>query len=286
MREENFMKKTGNSVLHFLAVLFLMPQFWTAAFHSPAEAQTPENGVCAHRGASIECPENSLEAFQRAIDIGADWIETDVLPTADGKLVLCHNRTTGAYTSQDLDITQTAYTDLCRLDMAEKFRARNGLTLEECPPLKIVLLEEALELILKNKKARLTLHMKGNALDGIVKTVKKMNAEEWIGFNGHESLLIPAQKEFPNAQMFWDRYGSDADADIELGKKLGFDSMIFFFRDVTPEKAAKVRAAGFEVGAWTVNGKKEMEALLDAGVTRFYTDDPRLLLQVIEERAK
>lgn len=255
-----------------------------ALFPALVSAQTPENGVCAHRGASIECPENSLEAFQRAIDIGADWIETDVLPTADGKLVLCHNRTTGAYASQDLDITRTTYADLCRLDMAEKFRARNGLTLEQCPPLKIVLLEEALELILKNKKARLTLHMKGNALEGIVKIVKEMGAEEWIGFNGHESLLIPAKKEFPNAKMFWDRYGSDAEADITLGKKHGFDSMIFFFKDVTPEKAAKVRAAGFEVGAWTVNGETDMKVLLDAGVTRFYTDDPRLLLKVMGER--
>lgn len=251
---------------------------------SQLSAQTPENGVCAHRGASIELPENSLEAFQRAIDLGADWIETDVLPTADGKLVLCHDASTGTYTSQNMKISETAYEDLCRLDMAEKFRARKKLTLEECPPLKIVLLEEALELILKNQKARLSLHMKGNALAGIVKIVKEMEAEEWIGFNGHESLLIPAKKEFPNAKMFWDRYGSDVDKDIELGKTHGFKTMVFFYRDVTPEKAAKVKAAGMEVGAWTVNGEADMRKLLDMGVTRFYTDDPRLLLKVQADR--
>lgn len=262
----------------------LVPALFLALLPVLANAQTPENGVCAHRGASIERPENSLAAFQQAIDIGADWIETDVIPTADGVLVLCHNPTTGEYTSQNLEITKTTFAELSKLDMAEKFRARNKLTLEQCPTLRITLLEEALELILKNKKARLTLHMKGNSLPGIVKLVKEMGAEDWIGFNGHESLLVPAKKEFPNAPLFWDRYGTDVDADIALGKKLGFNTMIFAYRDVTPEKAAKVRDAGFVVGAWTVNGEKDMNALLDAGVTRFYTDNPRLLLKVLEER--
>ncbi len=270
--------RSGKKAAAFVSALLL------ALIPSLTNAQTPENGVCAHRGASIERPENSLEAFQLAIDIGADWIETDVIPTSDGVLVLSHNPTTGEYTSRDLEITKTAFAELSKLDMAEKFRARNKLTLEQCPPLRITLLEDALKLILKNKKARLTLHMKGNSLPGIVKLVKELGAEEWIGFNGHESLLIPAKKEFPNVKLFWDRYGTDVDADIELGKKLGFNTMIFAFRDVTPEKAAKVRAAGFEVGAWTVNGEKDMKALLDAGVTRFYTDNPRLLLKVLDER--
>lgn len=45
----------------------------------------------AHRGASRACPENTLEAFRRAGEMGADAVELDVRRTADGALVVHHN---------------------------------------------------------------------------------------------------------------------------------------------------------------------------------------------------
>jgi glycerophosphoryl diester phosphodiesterase len=47
--------------------------------------------VIAHRGASGELPENTLPAFERAIELGADAIELDVHADADGRLVLTHD---------------------------------------------------------------------------------------------------------------------------------------------------------------------------------------------------
>ena len=49
--------------------------------------------VAAHRGFSEKYPENTMEAFRAAIEIGADEIETDVRVTADGELVLIHDAT-------------------------------------------------------------------------------------------------------------------------------------------------------------------------------------------------
>jgi len=48
--------------------------------------------VIAHRGASVERPENTLPAFERAIEIGADYVELDVHADADGRLVVTHDR--------------------------------------------------------------------------------------------------------------------------------------------------------------------------------------------------
>jgi glycerophosphoryl diester phosphodiesterase len=48
--------------------------------------------VIAHRGASWDEPENTLSAFRRAIEVGADYIEFDVHATADGDLVVVHSR--------------------------------------------------------------------------------------------------------------------------------------------------------------------------------------------------
>lgn len=48
--------------------------------------------VIAHRGASAEFPENTLPAFERAIEIGADFVEFDVRARPDGALVVTHDR--------------------------------------------------------------------------------------------------------------------------------------------------------------------------------------------------
>lgn len=48
--------------------------------------------VIAHRGASWDLPENTLSAFERAIEVGADYVEFDVHARSDGELVVCHDR--------------------------------------------------------------------------------------------------------------------------------------------------------------------------------------------------
>lgn len=47
--------------------------------------------IIAHRGASAACPENTMIAFERALELGATGIETDVQMSADGRLVLIHD---------------------------------------------------------------------------------------------------------------------------------------------------------------------------------------------------
>ena len=47
----------------------------------------------AHRGASLERAENTLEAFELAVELGADAIETDAHVTRDGRVVLAHDPT-------------------------------------------------------------------------------------------------------------------------------------------------------------------------------------------------
>ena len=62
----------------------------------------PNNGgvyVIAHRGAHADIPENTLAAYQKAIDLGADFVEFDLRTTRDGEFVCIHNETVDAYTS-------------------------------------------------------------------------------------------------------------------------------------------------------------------------------------------
>lgn len=70
--------------------------------------------IVAHRGAMSEKPENTIEAFQHAVDLGADIIEIDLWSSSDGHLFILHDRTlnrttdgTGLATAYSLDSLQS-----------------------------------------------------------------------------------------------------------------------------------------------------------------------------------
>lgn len=248
---------------------------------------TAENGVTAHRGDSWNHPENSLEAFRAANAIGADWIETDVHQTKDGQLVIAHNPTTGAYCSRDLNIGASTYAELAALDLAETFRARRKLTLAQCPRQRIVRLEEVLDLILKEKKARLSIQPKSECVDAVMALVRAKGAVSWVGFNDGSLPKMARVKELePSVPVFWDRFGSDMDKDVEVARTHGFESIVLFWKDATAEKVAKLKAAGFKVGVWTVNDPAELARFLEMGVQRIYTDDPKTLLGLVRAAAR
>ena len=72
--------------------------------------------VAAHRGASASHPENTMEAFRAAIEMGVDQIETDVRITADGELVLIHDATVDRTTNGTGKVAQMTLAELQALD--------------------------------------------------------------------------------------------------------------------------------------------------------------------------
>ena len=77
----------------------------------------------AHRGASGYAPENTWAAFDRAIDLGADAIETDVQLSADGALVLFHDGTVDRTSDGHGPVADHTLAELRRLDLGGWFSA-------------------------------------------------------------------------------------------------------------------------------------------------------------------
>src|SRR6185503_1991063 len=80
-----------------------------------AARRGPMTLVVAHRGAAAVAPENTMEAYRLAVEMGADAIELDVHLTADGKLAVMHDETverttnlTGAIASMSMKQLRTA----------------------------------------------------------------------------------------------------------------------------------------------------------------------------------
>lgn len=240
------------------------------------------NGVTAHRGNSSEFPENTIPAFQSGIDVGADWIELDILRTKDGQLVVTHDRTTKRVGDRDLVVAESSYDQLAKIDVATDFRRRTGKTLEDCPPQRMPLLEDVLRLVMKQARTRVSIQPKMNCVGDAVALVQSLQAERWVGFNdGNLQYMAQVKRLAPDIPVFWDR-GQDTniDEDIRIAKKHGFESLVIHHEGVTPGKVQRIRDAGIEVGAWTVNDRVTMKRMLNAGVERIYTDHPRLLLSL------
>ena len=80
--------------------------------------------VIAHRGACWELPENTLAAFERAIEVGADFVELDVHAARDGALVVCHDRPRGGELALEeaLDLLRGRIGVMCELKTPWRYR--------------------------------------------------------------------------------------------------------------------------------------------------------------------
>jgi glycerophosphoryl diester phosphodiesterase len=91
--------------------------------------------IVAHRGSSGHAPENTLAAFRRAVRDGADMIELDVRLTADGRLVVFHDRRLGRTAEGSTDVSSRTLSELRQLEagswFAPNFRAQKIPTLAE-----------------------------------------------------------------------------------------------------------------------------------------------------------
>ena len=77
--------------------------------------------LAAHRGDVVTCPENTLPAFKKAIEFGADMIETDVHMSKDGELVIMHDRGTSRLTGFDGDLNSMTLEEIRKLDAGGYF---------------------------------------------------------------------------------------------------------------------------------------------------------------------
>jgi len=108
LREGGWVEDCHTDVIHnFMDALKAVPEWSTSKNSSgPEQAQVqdyfrkPKHGntyVIAHRGAHVGIPENSIEAIQKAIDLGCDFVEIDTRATKDGRIVSVHNADVDRY---------------------------------------------------------------------------------------------------------------------------------------------------------------------------------------------
>ncbi|MCZ6755923.1 MAG: glycerophosphodiester phosphodiesterase family protein [Gemmatimonadetes bacterium] len=84
--------------------------------------------VIAHRGASADRPENTMGAFELALDHGADALEMDVQVSADGVPFIVHDRSTGRTADVDVPVEASTAAVLREIDAGHRFTVDGGHT--------------------------------------------------------------------------------------------------------------------------------------------------------------
>jgi glycerophosphoryl diester phosphodiesterase len=207
--------------------------------------------VIAHRGASSEEKENTLPAFERAIGLGADFVEFDVQASSDGGLVVFH----------DLRLDRLT-------EARGPLRTRPLAALRE---LGIPTLAEVLDLT--EGRIGVMAELKSPWLyrrhDIVARTVDVLPADGVVVSFSRRAILETRRLRPSLRTVQHVGYGTSIRAAAGFAWAAGYDAT-----RVTPRGIAKGRLLGLETTVYTVNDERRMLELQELGVSGIFTDYP------------
>jgi glycerophosphoryl diester phosphodiesterase len=235
--------------------------------------------VIAHRGASGHAPENTFAAFQRAVELGGTFIETDLHVTRDGRFVAIHDDTVERTTNGSGDVRNFALDELREVDAGMWFdRTFMG---ERIPTL-----EEVLEFS-RVHDVVFYLELKYAAVWGmdhalVAALQKAQSAPRTIVISFDPATLTPLRRLDPS--IMTGLLVEDAKPDcIQSAIDLGARQLCPKVSSVTPELVEKAHRSDLQVVTWTANTLADMRAMMAAGVDGIMTDFPDRLRALIED---
>lgn len=242
---------------------------------------TPTTSIWAHRGASSERPENTMSAFQRAVELGADGIELDVQRSADGRLVVLHDETVQRTTTGSGRLVQLEWPELSRL------RIRRG---EEVLDERLPLLEEVLDLLAPTALV-LNVELKdGNEpypgmdrqVDAAVRAAGMTGRVVLSSFN---HVQLAGTRDAGLGHPLGLLYGEPLWAAEEYATRFGAQAVHPPAETLDePGLLERFRGAGLAVHVWTPNAREELERMVGLGVDAVITDEVALALEVRNRR--
>ncbi|RGS34034.1 MULTISPECIES: glycerophosphodiester phosphodiesterase family protein [Clostridia] len=236
-----------------------------------------ETKVMAHRGASTEAPENTMAAFQKAIDDMSDYIELDVQLTNNGEVIVMHDSNAYRTTGVDANIVNMTYKEVKTLDAGSWFS--DEYVGENVPSLK-----EVLELT--QGKIKLNIELKpadnGTALaKNTVRLIEKYNMVNDCVITSFSESVLKAVKTY-NQEIKVGYILSAAYGDFYDMKNVDFFSVNAAF--LSKRTIDAIHNSGKRVYAWTVNNKESIKNLTNKGVDGIITDNPVLARETIYSR--
>lgn len=254
-----------------------------AAFPDAAAAAAayfmPSTTVTSHRGYSAVAPENTLPAFEAAINAGADCAELDVQMTKDGVVMLTHDTNLKRVTGKDANIYNLTYEEVRALDAGSFFGAEYAGT-------KIPTLQEVLDLC--KGKIRLNIEIKPNDASPTLEaeTARLIVDNGWVDDCVVTSLsydsLVKVKEAAPQIRCGYIMA-------VGVGNYYDLPAADFFSVEstfITSGMVQQLHLRGKTVSAWTIDRESDAERMKDLGVDDIITGDPPMVQRVLAESSE
>lgn len=236
----------------------------------------------AHRGASAVCPENTMAAFTKALELGAAGIETDVQMTKDGRLVLIHDETVKRTTGAEGFVKDYTYEEISKLDAGTWF----GSAFEGE---RIPLLEELLELT-QDRDTIVNIELKNTSVpypgleEKVIEAVNRFKMADRIVISSFNHYSLVHCKRIDPDIRTGILYMEGLYEPWEYAKRLQADALHAYKKAVLPEWVAAASRSGIAYHPFTVNDEDEMKALIEAEVAGIITDYPDVLARLLQTK--
>ena len=235
--------------------------------------------VWAHRGASGYAPENTLAAFQKAVDLGADGVELDIQLTKDDQIVVIHDET--------IDRTSDGKGWVKDYTLEELRAFSYNRTKPEYKHADIPTMREVFEL-LKPTGLFINIEIKTGVVfyekieEKILALTKEMGMEDRVCYSSFNHYTVTRIHELkPDAEVGF----LYADGPIDMpsyGVKHGVNALHPALYNLQYDGFVKeCKEKGLKLNVWTVNERPYMEMCCQYGVDAIITNYPDIAKEVV-----
>ena len=242
--------------------------------------------VVAHRGSSAAAPENTLQAFVRAIDEGADAIELDVRLTRDNRVVVIHDSRLEGTTDGYGRVRDSVLSDLKALRAG--FRSKRTALTEKIPTL-----GEVFDIV--RGKIGVNIEIKadrhgGRSFEIVRQCIGALNefraSSSVLVSSFHAPYLARMKRLAPavNTGLLYHPLIHLGRKPLPLARSIGASHIIFgrhAFRKTIVEAA---HDRNLLVGVYTINAEEQLSKALRYGIDMIYSDNPGLIVRLLQKR--
>lgn len=251
----------------------------------------PRPLLIAHRGASLAAPENTLEAFELAVRLGADVIELDVQLSRDGAVVVMHDATLERTTDGRGSVAEHDLVQLQALDAGYSYRSSHGDTRFRNRGVHVPTLDEVLHAF---PSASYILELKGpepSLVEAVLRVISGVDPSRLVLAAADDQVMGALESSgtrfplglarFQAARVVRDAtLGRNIDPHL-VGRALQIPPRYRLLPLASRRVVRGAHAAGLEVHVWTINDARRAERYLQRGVDGIITDDAPGLFQLV-----